>query len=573
MKRTISLQRILLISLTLVMIVAGVVQGLYLYSTAAKEIANNIRSVASDTVDAHKQTLNQYLQNLEGLAFSIQNSSVIQAALRISAQDAFAAQHYSNQEVMSFLEKLSYSYEDIVGIALVTHDRSVYNYASPFGFYNGDLLTNTEILSALAQNEKSGFVPTFQNDIIQNSSYKNIFCYYCKLYRNDKLAATICIFVSSDVFKKLSSNAAGHENYYFLYAEDKMIYPFANDEALELLNSKAFDEFKPVDYKSQAFLPMKATLTNGWTMVNLIPSDKLNQSTIIIIQRAFLGFLLAFILYFICIYIISRSVSHNLKKLNRKMSSVGIEPYVFKGTSHISEIAMLNGQFNDMSNRIDDLLIAVKNEQKEMDKVQLELLRAQINPHFLYNTLDAINWMAIEQNADDISAMTSNLAAMFRYGLNHGLETTMIGSEIIHIEKYIEIQKCRYDNRFSFNKTVDESLLTQSTLNIILQPFIENSLLHGFRNSQDTISIKFTLEKREALIVFRILDDGVGCNPDFMNDYLSASQITSKGYGVKNVHKRIKLHFGNDYGVHYLCSDIGTLVEITIPYKGETGNV
>ena len=321
-----------------------------------------------------------------------------------------------------------------------------------------------------------------------------------------------------------------------------------------------------VNFLGEDCLYTSTGLNNGWSLINLIPIQNINQSSSMISRKLFFSFLFAFAAYFLFLILISNSISDRLNRLNKKMSAVGLTDTKIEDHFYITEIAALNAQFNHMSNRILELMEEVKKEQIYINKTKMDLLKAQINPHFLYNTLDAINWMAMDIDAGNISEMTTNLANMFRYSLNNGNEMTLLSNELAHLHTYLNIQKYRYNGRFEYAESIDAALLACQTLNVILQPLVENSLIHGLRDTEDTILIEIYIYRRDDTVYMLVEDNGKGCDAAFMNDYLSAAQSSTKGYGVKNIHQRIRLRFGEAYGVRYLETLTGTKVKIKIPY-------
>lgn len=566
MKRTLSLRATLILSLSLILGISVVLLGSFLYRNTFSEIVANTENVASSVTNVHAQTLNQYLSSLEDLSFTIQNNSIVQSALSDNSSASTLEQIRTNDALSSFLEKLSYSYDGILGIIILSEeDQIAYNYARPFGFYEQDLLGPNLLQQELQLNHEFGYVPTFPNDIIKNSSIKNIFCYYEKLYSKGNYCGTLCILVDCNVFDKVLSNGRADNEQLILVAGDKVIYPYGFPLEELPISSSTPSAAEHLSYNQHSYLAVPGTLSNGWGLVDLIPTADIYRSVDHIFQQAILVLGVTCFFYLICIILISHYVTKNLQLLCKKMSDPKSWRQKVDQTSYITEISTLNRNFDNMLDQLDSMLEEVKKEQRRLDKMEIDLLQARINPHFLYNTLDAINWMAIDRGADDISEMSSDLAAMFRYGLNHGSEITTLANEMAHLEKYLNIQRYRYSNRFHFEADVDPALYNQPFLNIILQPFVENSLLHGLRTAKDTIDIRLSIRLTDGVFHIWICDNGAGCDAAMLNDYLASTQKSTKGYGIKNIHQRIRLRFGTSYGVCYHETAVGTRVEITMP--------
>ena len=565
MKPSFSLRTALITTLTASLLISGILFSGYLYNNIFNEIVTNTEQVASGVTKVHAQNINQYFESIENLAFTIKNNSLVQEALASGNDVSTLQQIRINEDLSSFLEQLSYSYDGVTGIIILSQGKSAYNYAHPFGFYEKSLLNSDELQIELDKNNESGYVPTFHNDIIKNSSVKNIFCYYEKLYYKGNYCGTLCILIDCRTFKNVVSDSLTSNEQLILLCEDKPVYPY--DFSFEDFSGSKHisSDVSHLEFQEQPYLSVSEQLSNGWQLVDLIPTIGIHTSTNSILRQLLIALVIALGIYFICILFISHYVSKNLQLLCRKMSSSKNWHQALPGPLFLKEINQLNTQFGLMIDKLDRMLLRVKQEQQQIDRMELDLLQARINPHFLYNTLDAINWMAIEQGADDISEMSSDLAAMFRYALNNGSDITTLQRELAHLEKYLNIQRYRYDGRFTFALQVDEALYPQPFLNTILQPIVENCLLHGLRNSKDTIDISLSIVLKEEVFHILICDNGAGCDAALLNDYLASSQKSTKGYGVKNIHQRIQLRFGAEYGVHYHETQIGTTVEITMP--------
>ncbi|MEG2957551.1 MAG: sensor histidine kinase, partial [Christensenellaceae bacterium] len=212
---------------------------------------------------------------------------------------------------------------------------------------------------------------------------------------------------------------------------------------------------------------------------------------------------------------------------------------------------------------IHELMLRIKSEERQKRKAELNFLQAQINPHFLYNTLDSIVWMA-ETNHKDVVKMTESLAKLFRLSLSKGKEIIKIRDEVSHVENYLIIQKMRYTNKFDFKIDVEEQILDMQTLKLILQPLVENAIYHGIKNTRHkgNILIKGRLVMDNVLL--QVMDDGAGI--EHTKAAMLLSDDNKKGIGIKNVDERIKLYYGEQYGLEINSErDIGTVVDIWIP--------
>jgi two-component system sensor histidine kinase YesM len=187
-------------------------------------------------------------------------------------------------------------------------------------------------------------------------------------------------------------------------------------------------------------------------------------------------------------------------------------------------------------------------------------LQAQINPHFLYNTLDSINWLAIAAGADEISLMVNSLANFLRFSLNKGREFISIANELEQVRSYITIQKFRFKNKFDVIYKIDKEVLPYTIIKLTLQPLVENAINHGF----DGIDYKGLIEikacKDHEYIHFQVTDNGKGADIDSLNKMLfdgGGEVVNDMGYGIRNVNERLKLYFGEDCGLYFEDSQYG----------------
>jgi two-component system sensor histidine kinase YesM len=205
---------------------------------------------------------------------------------------------------------------------------------------------------------------------------------------------------------------------------------------------------------------------------------------------------------------------------------------------------------------------------KEKDS-ELKALESQINPHFLYNTLDLVSWLALLDGNERIATLVSSLSDMMRYNIKNNNKLVTIAQEIEHIKNYMNILFIRHNDKFDINIDIPAQLTSVKIPKLILQPLVENSILHGFQtmSKKGYISIKGNIENSNIIIT--VEDNGIGANPDSLNAFLfgdNDSNIHTDSYGIKNVHERIRLNFGEAYGLSYKKNDsTGITAIITLP--------
>ncbi|MBK9050581.1 MAG: sensor histidine kinase [Chloroflexi bacterium] len=276
---------------------------------------------------------------------------------------------------------------------------------------------------------------------------------------------------------------------------------------------------------------------------------------------------------------LSKSIYTPIKKLHDVTTTITKNDLQALMTSdNVDEITELGMSFNIMIGKIKELLDAKIKEQENLKKAELRALQAQINPHFLYNTLDTIIWMAESKKTDRIVEMVTALSNFFRISLSKGMDWITIGEEVERINSYLTIQKMRYHDILDFKIEVDESISENTILKLMLQPLVENALYHGIKNKRQggTITIRIRRKGGDEVLI-EVEDDGIGFTPEKLvqlqaelEDDAGDMKLES-GFGIGNVNKRIRLYYGKPYGVSVQSEySTGTLVTLVIPAKMES---
>lgn len=271
-------------------------------------------------------------------------------------------------------------------------------------------------------------------------------------------------------------------------------------------------------------------------------------------------------------YYVPRSITKPFQELSHVTDQIAKGDLTVRANINTGvEATMLSDSMNTMIDKINELLEQVKTEQVRLRKAEFELLQAQINPHFLYNTLDAIIWLAEAGEQKKVVSMVKNLSDFFRTSLNRGKEVNSIREEILHVKSYLEIQQVRYQDILSYDIDVPEELEKYSIPKITVQPLVENALYHGIKNKRGMGHIRVWGVPEEDCFELRVKDDGIGISPERLlqvQDGIRNKVLTGKDfYGLYNVNERIRLSFGEEYGIN-ISSEMGegTLVCIRLPY-------
>ena len=271
-------------------------------------------------------------------------------------------------------------------------------------------------------------------------------------------------------------------------------------------------------------------------------------------------------------YLIPLSITRPFKELSQVTDEIAKGNLSVRANVNTGvEATALSNSMNAMIDKINELLEQVTTEQIRLRKAEFELLQAQINPHFLYNTLDAIIWLAEAGEQKRVVGMVRNLSDFFRTSLNQGKDINSIKEEMLHVKSYLEIQHVRYQDILSYDIEVPESLYIYSIPKITIQPLVENALYHGIKNKRGMGHISIRGQAGEKDFTITVTDDGIGIDETRLMQVQSGIQnkvLTGKDfYGLYNVCERIRLNFGEEYGIFIeSVYGEGTSVRVILPY-------
>lgn len=314
---------------------------------------------------------------------------------------------------------------------------------------------------------------------------------------------------------------------------------------------------------------------NGWKVVSIIPIRELSKETGIFNMVAVVVIVGNSLLLFAGSIIISRLITIPIKKLLKSMK--GIEKGEFKKVdvkAGNDEIGKLRDGYNTMIGEIQNLILKIMQEQKMKRKIELDALQAQIKPHFLYNTFDAISSLALSGKNQDVYIIMKALGTYYRTSLSKGKEVITVGEEIDVVVNYLKIQKYRYEDMFSIEYDIDEEAKSYRILKLVLQPFVENALYHGIRPKGTGGNIFVCAKRLKDCILLQIADDGVGMDEIEVENLTSGKAVRENpGFGTWGTIERLRIFYGVDDIVSIESrKGIGTKVSIKIPLQGDLKN-
>lgn len=527
-----------------------------------------------------------YLRNMTYLANMVEDNGVIQNTL---SADGFGEERPYMEQWLEYYElnKEFNSYEisnSVYRFCLYVPDEVMY--AGNQYYFDGvsrlkERSDYVDLRYALNRGEDYVAISRERDGVDQQDTSQMVTLYHriaSKKEKEEELG--ICsISVSAKYFQDIMKNAnITSEGLVYLMSENGRMITSSNSSILQKMQKKGI----LLNYGAELFMEKRKegqkeyyiTRQNvdgaSWQMILIIPENEYeDQYRFLWLSAALmLGSMIAVIV--LMSYLLSSYYVGRLKKLNVEMT--GLESGNLNAnlpiTTEEDEIEEIYHNFNGMVQEVQRLMQEHYQLGKEVKMAEVRALQAQINPHFLYNTLDLINWISMDYGAEEIGTLTWNLARFYRLSLNHGKSLISIGEEVEHVEVYVNIENYHFDNAISLEVDVPEELKSYACLNIILQPFVENAIVHGIAEKPDIESceIRICARREEQDIVFSVQDDGPGVDVKEMQKETQQDIRTAQhGYGVRNINFRLKLCFGEKYGVTYLESEKGTHVEIKIP--------
>ncbi|WP_379155704.1 sensor histidine kinase [Paenibacillus sp. sgz5001063] len=324
------------------------------------------------------------------------------------------------------------------------------------------------------------------------------------------------------------------------------------------------------------FIVHTSSRSTGWVIIGMAPLQEIVAEANRIRQLIIVSVVLSIVFAITLHYLLTKRLIRPIQLLQHKMrlTASGYLEAKVKPEGN-DEIADLGESFNIMVGQIKELLEQSIREQQQLQKAELRTLQAQINPHFLYNTLDSIVWMAEAGKNDGVIRIVKALSDFFRLSLNKGRDWVLIRSELAHAQSYLIIQQMRYRDILEYRIEVAEELQEYPILNMTIQPLVENALYHGIKNKRGQGQIIISGYADNQSVVLTVSDNGIGISPDRLA--VLREQIeqpiqsedaypAQNGFGLQNVHQRLQLYFGEEYGIKLESTEgIGTQIRVRIP--------
>lgn len=424
-------------------------------------------------------------------------------------------------------------------------------------WYRKTIEYNTKVYSFLMDGSDE-FI--FFSKLVRSTGFK-------KPFHNDEVGILVLAVKKTDIQKILNSAKATESTEILLTYEDTVLTGTGPNAGLSGQpipeRFKSLDRLKrdsalhQISYSHIKYSAMYSNLNWNLKMLTMVPERSISQH-LDRIQYTMIAELLAVILIALLIStLVSRIFTRPIVYLTQRIQQISSEDHLVEiSQKHHGddEVSYLYQSYNHMIRRITQLIEEIKYNMDLQKKSELKALQSQINPHFIYNTLDVVNWMALCEGQKDISVMITSLVDIFRYSIRDPESMVTLEEELFHLSQYLKIQAMRYTDKFTFKMEIPEDCLSYRLPKLTIQPLVENSLLHVINKNGHVVHVHLSVEKAGTEIRIVVSDTGRLADPEILNRYLLGEdvlQYSGEGIGIRNLNQRIKMHFGNSCGLYY----------------------
>ena len=575
-KKTRSMQMTISISFTILSVCCMCLLGVMLYQQFTRK-AENL------TVENSRQLLNQTTINLEDY---LRNMRRISDAMYYTVIKNTDIGSESLEDSMNLLYEANK--DKLVSVACYTNDGKLTE-ASPIATEKPgvDVKSQKWFQDAAGELENFHFSTPHVQNLFDDPSYR----YYwvvslsrtVELTRNgNSMLGVLLVDMNYSSIEQLleKANTDTSGEYVYLMAPDGEIiyhpkqnlihmglYEENNTEAAGYEDTTVKENF----HGEKRLITVKTISYTGWKLVSVVPMKSFSMGMTGMRNLVVLLVALTVLAVVILNQMVSARISKPLRRLNdsvKEWEAGNMNPDIYIGGS--MEVEHLGKTLRSTVAQIRQLMDDIVVEQEEKRKSELDALQSQINPHFLYNTLDSIVWMITGERYDDAVFMITQLASLFRISLSKGKTVIKIEDEVKHARNYMNIQKIRYKNSFEVDFQIEEDILDGCIVKLVLQPLLENAIYYGMEFMDGEGEIHVRGYRKDNDVYLEVEDNGLGMPEEEAAELLNGKERPHKhgsGVGLVNVHSRLKLRFGEAYGlVIHSCPDEGMMVQIHIPY-------
>lgn len=579
-----SIQSVIFAVLSVLLLGAVIIITVISLSYTRQSVFENSSLYTQTIIQQMNQNIDSYIDYMENTSYLVSSNEDVQKYLFGDTADPEA-----RDRILSQFETILDSRSDILNLGIIAENRRML-------INNGQRLTNQDLdihsqewyTNALEGRESVYLTSSHVQHII--SGERPWVITLSRGIRNKEMGTgqekegVFFIDLNYSAISELCDQSmVGNQGYAFIvdadgnivyHPQQQQLYNELQTENIDLVMNAGSDIVTWGDGINKKMYSISRSEKTGWTVVDCVRVEELlrrsNEAQSIYVLVA-IG-LMAVALFFS--RFVAKSITLPIQRLCDSMERVQEGDFSVSDivVDSENEIGSLTKSFNVMTQRIHELMAQNIREQEAKRKSELKALQSQINPHFLYNTLDSIIWMAEGKKNEEVVLMTASLARLLRQSISNEDELVSIGQEIEYARGYLTIQKMRYKDKLEFWIEVEPSILNIRLIKLVLQPVIENAIYHGlkYKESRGLLLVKGFMKNGNA--VLQVIDDGVGMDQETLDHIYERHKVDyhSNGVGIYNVQKRLQLYYGNEYGIVYESKPgEGTTATITIPGQQE----
>lgn len=571
-KRIFSLQYKMMFLTLAVAVIPTMIVGIVAYMQSIKIVEEQVIKSNFNTVQQMANNMNDVFQSMDDLAIELWLDDDFMECLTASDEDD-SGLAYEMLTAQQRVNHYTVFKEDIYSVYVKAYNGLVFDTMSARNQVSREL---EEELVRL----KGKYVLISDEIVNFDGTVQKVFSLLWVLKDPKNLAKDLAI-VKINILEKDISNiyrsnllSAGSET--FVIDEDQQILSAVEGDKIgsrmeqEVHGSSEKAEYSVREINGERSLCTTVPLNQRkWKLVNIVPVKDLTKDSMTIQEVTVVAMVASVFFCTLVVLFFTMKVLHPLKQLGESMKRLENENFNTELPERGNdEVTLVCRNFNKMSRKLNELINEVYAYQIKQKEAELKVLHEQINPHFLYNTLNTIYWMCKMERASETALLVDSLSKLFRLSLNSGKSITTVEKEMEYLRYYIVIQKKRYEEMIRFEMEVSEDVLQCQTVKLTLQPLVENAIYHGIEKKGTRGRIVIRAYRSGDCMYFQVSDDGAGADVERLNALLYETGEANQGFALRNVHERIRLYYGEPYGLSFESSPgEGTTVTVVQPVE------
>ena len=579
-----SIRTTILLSYFLIAMISLLVFAVVALHYTEKTVLENAEEYSIQLINQVNSDIDSYMGYLRNTAVLISSNSDVHDYL--FGTDDYEKEKELKERIVAQFKTIMDTRDDIVNIGIIGENG---RYILNQGYFRLNENVNLDTVDWIQRAKSNHGIIEISSSHVQNvvdGRYEWVVTLSRGLQNLSTKTSEGVFFVDlnySSISELCDSISLGTRGYiYILDSAGNLIYHPQQQLLYSGLKSERIEEILDTTEKSfvtedgKLYCISKSTDT-GWTVVGVAYTAELLKNSAEATKIYFISALFILLAALTLAIFLSSAITRPIKRLSDSMREVekGNFERAKLEVRGENEISRLNTNFNLMTAEIKHLMDQNLEEQRQKRKSELMALQAQINPHFLYNTLDSIIWMAEWGKNKEVVTMTSSLAKLLRQSISNQNELVRVEDEVEYTRSYLVIQKMRYKDKLEYDILVEPEILDFKVAKLILQPLVENAIYHGIKYKEGKGKVLVEGFLRDHELILSITDDGIGMNEQQLLQIFEKRETDRKrnSVGVLNVHERIRLYYGKEYGLTFESVEgVGTKVEIHIPYmEAKTG--